>query len=109
MVRKRLDKINKKIIKEIPKGKLLMEQVTVMFWNLWGQFGFRPKSKHTKKYKTYEFFWTEKARFDFYDIPDHKKIISKLKKNNLLSDWTLNCEPADLMTNQKKENEKKKN
>lgn len=91
-----LDSINHKLHKIPAKGTKYPEQIEVMYWNLWRQFGVTEKLLKTKSYNVKNFIWLSEAKKEFYKFPLHKKLIKDINKKNKLKDWVKICEPVKI-------------
>ena len=91
-----LNTISESYCKEIPDDIELIDQVEIMYWNLWAQFGITQDNValiDRLQLSIKDFKWTKRARNAFYKVEEHSRVISLLKKDDKLADWYDNCEP----------------
>lgn len=94
---KELDIINKKIIKPINPRDPFYEKVIKLYWNLWGQFGFK-KGEYDDLEITWnldEYVWSIDAKKSFYSIPQHALIVEGMidRDPGIYFKWAKKMEP----------------
>ena len=88
--------ISESYCKEIPDDLDLLDQMEIMYWNLWIQFGVLKENValiDRLQLNLNEFTWTKEARNAFYKSSDHKRVLKLMKKEDKLAEWSDNCEP----------------
>lgn len=92
--KKKLLKINYNLISIPEKNLKIEDQIEIMFWNLWKQFGI-DKENLKPHMLISDYAWTLQTKNDFYEIPFHKNLLKVFEKRKLMASWTLDCEPAN--------------
>ena len=88
--------ISESYCKEIPDDIELMDQMEILYWNLWVQFGITQDNValiDRLQLSLNEFTWSKRAKNAFYKIDDHKRVLNLMKKEDKLAEWSANCEP----------------
>ena len=88
--------ISESFCKEIPDDIKLVDQMEILYWNLWSQFGITKENValiDRLQLCLTSFTWSKRARSAFYKIEDHARVLDLMKKDDKITEWSDRCEP----------------